>query len=78
MRCQKLIDWWCEPEPTQKPLKDMQLEELMQVKVEEKGSIWGWLLCVLSCANYTDGFDYDWKLGVCKCRGDWRPPLWRR
>lgn len=62
-------DYWevCQsvPEPTAHPDQD-------------KGSWFGWLLCTLGCSSYTGQGSYDWKVGKCECRGDFRPPMWRR
>lgn len=50
------------------------------VKHEDEGSWLGEFLCaVLSCANYSEGYDYSYKTDTCICKGKWTSPsLWRR
>lgn len=64
-------DWfeYCEPEKKANNETDI-----------EKGSAWGWFVCaILSCSNYTQGYEYDWYEDKCACKGKWiSPSLWRR
>lgn len=45
---------------------------------KDEGSWWGWLICAISCSNYSGGFDYSYYTDKCTCKGRWMSPMWRR
>jgi len=65
-------DWFevCRPNPIDNVTS-------ASVEGEDKGSLWGKLLCSWKCQNY-DGYRYDYKTDICICKGDYRPVIWRR
>lgn len=52
--------------------------EVKETKSEDEGSWWGWLICAISCSNFTGGPSYDWYQDKCTCKGRWMSPMWRR